>query len=86
MAVEHGQPLDRIQEAQMKCNSTSLYIKIEKERKAYDNILATKILQVSWKELCTLYISLSLGYYINQTTFQIIKTYFECITQPYCTK
>lgn len=84
--MEHGQPLDGIQEAQMDCNSTSLFMKIGKERKTYDNILATKILQASWKQLCILYISLSLGYYTNQTIFQTIKTYFECIAPPYCAK
>lgn len=41
--MERGQPLDKIQEAQMDCNSTSLFIKIRKETKVCDNILAAKI-------------------------------------------
>lgn len=71
--MEHGQPLDKIQEAQMDCNSTSLFIKIGKGRKAYDNILVAKILQASWNQLCILYISLSIGYYINQTFLKQLK-------------
>lgn len=48
--------------------------------------MVAKILQASWKQLCILYILLSIGYYINQTISQTIKTYFECITQTDYTK